>query len=99
MRLVKKAAEPEVRRESFVGAEVVGSTVEPDPTAQTKTKLMKVVSITRTPGGRVARVDFNLKAGPIELEIDEPTARAIVKIFDDDKRPPNVLDMQDELEK
>jgi hypothetical protein len=98
---VKKVEEPEARRESFVGAEFVGAEVLPDPTTQTKTKLMKIVSITRTPGGRIARVDFNLKAGPIELEIDEPTARAIVKVFDDDsaKKPPNVLDMQDELGK
>jgi hypothetical protein len=64
---------------------------------------MKVVSISRGPGGRIARIDMNLKAGPIELEIDEPTARAIVKVFDDDtariQARPNVLDMQDELSK
>lgn len=98
---MKKAEETEVRRESFVGAELVESTVEPDPTTRSKTKLMKVVSITRTPGGRIARVDFNLKKGPVELEIDEPTARAIVKIFDDDDKAKanDVLDLQDELAK
>jgi hypothetical protein len=88
---------------ALVEGEVVGSEVVADTAPRSITKLMKVVSISRGPGGRIARIDMNLKAGPIELEIDEPTARAIVKVFDDDtariQARPNVLDMQDELSK
>ena len=70
----------------FLEGEIDYAEVERDPTEKTVTKLMKVVSITRTPGGRIARIGFTLKKPKprdIELEIDEPTARAIAKVFDD----------------
>lgn len=72
----------------FLDGQVTYSEVEVDPTEKTVTKLMKVISITRAPGGLVARLGFNLKRPKpreVELEIDESTARAIVKVFDDAK--------------
>jgi len=75
----------------FLEGKIDYASVIPDPTDREKTKLMKVVSITRKPGGRVARIGFSLtypKKRDIELEIDEPTARAIVKIFDDAPEKP-----------
>lgn len=73
-----------------------------DPTDKEKTKLMKVISVTRKPGGRIARFGLKLtkpKPREIEIEIDEPTARAIVKLFDDaPENPPPGTTMSQEWE-
>jgi len=72
---------------SLIGGTVEASEVLPDSTDKTVTKVMKTRTITRTPGGRIARLDLQTLKGFIELEIDEPTARAIVKVFDDAPAP------------
>lgn len=74
---------PEPDFYDFLDGKVTYAEVMPDPTKKSMTKLMKVISITRQPGGRIAHIGFDLQKGPVELEIDEPTARAIVKLFDD----------------
>lgn len=66
---------------------VEASEVLPDPTEKTVTKMMKTKTITRLPGGRIARIDLQLQRGLVELEIDEGTARAIAKVFDDAPAP------------
>jgi hypothetical protein len=77
----------------FLDGSIEYASVIPDPTDREKTKMVKVISVTRKPGGRVARFGLKLtkpKPREIEIEIDEPTARAIVKVFDDapDNPPP-----------
>jgi len=60
--------------------------IEADPTDKAVTKLLRVISITRTPGGRIAKVGLSItkpKPREIEVSIAESIARAIVKIFDD----------------
>lgn len=71
---------------NFLDAEIDYAEVVRDFTDREKTKLMKVISITRKPGGRVVRVGFKLtrpKKRDVELEIDEPTVRALAKLFDE----------------
>jgi hypothetical protein len=70
----------------FLDGQIENAEAFLDPIKREKTKLMKVVTVTRTPGGRLARLGFTLtrpKPRDIELIIDEATARAIVKVFDD----------------
>jgi len=47
------------------------------------TKMMKVVSITRTPQTLMARMFLTTQKDTFELEIDEPTVRAMIRVFDD----------------
>ena len=51
-------------------------------TTTTTVRLMKVVSITKTPGCRAATIILDTKDSQVTLNIDEPTARAIAKVFD-----------------
>ncbi len=70
----------------FLDGNIEHSEVILDPTDKEKTKLMKVISVIRKPGGRVARIGLNItkpKPREIEIEIDEALARAIVQVFDD----------------
>ncbi len=72
----------------FLDGEIDYSEVEitPDDTDKEKTLLMKVVAVTRTPGGRIARFWLDLKnpkPRSIEITISEPLARAIAKLFDE----------------
>ena len=54
-----------------------------DKTEKTVTRVMKTLFITRSPGGRVATIQLStVKNGNVEILIDEPTARAIAKVFD-----------------
>ncbi len=86
----------------FLDGNIEHANVFLDPTDREKTKLMKVVSVTRRPGGRVARIGLNItkpKPREIEIEIDEQLARAIVKVFDDaPAKPPPGLTMEQERE-
>jgi hypothetical protein len=61
---------------------VEDSVVSPNPITTTKIRLMKVVSITVSPGCRIATIQLDTKKSRVELAIDEPTARAIAKVFD-----------------
>jgi hypothetical protein len=72
-----------VIRKKLHEGEVIEAKVEPERVTQETTKLMKVVSITRKPSGRIAQIEMRLKAGIVDLEIDEATARAIASVFDD----------------
>ena len=47
------------------------------------TKMMKVISITRTPQTLMARMSLTTQKDVFELEVDEPTVRAMIKVFDD----------------
>ena len=54
-----------------------------DKTEKTVTRVMKTLFITRSPGGRVATIQLStVKNVNVEILIDEPTARAIAKVFD-----------------
>lgn len=53
-------------------------------TTRSVVKLMKIVSIARTPETLLARMTLTTeRKGPVEIEIDEPTVRAMAKVFDD----------------
>jgi ribosomal protein S4E len=68
---------------SLTEGKVESAELLPESTDRAVTKIMKVLTITRTPGGRIARIDLVVSGGRnIELEVDEPTARAIAKVFD-----------------
>lgn len=56
--------------------------IKPETATKSVTKMMKVVMVTRTPEGRIAHVQLALKAGIVNIEIDEATARALAKLFD-----------------
>ena len=57
--------------------------IKSDSTEKTVTRVMQTLFITRTPGGRVATIQLSTpKSGAVEILIDEPTARAIAKVFD-----------------
>ena len=73
---------PKPEKREWLGGEVVKAEVKPETLKMETTKMMKVVSITRTPTGRVASLQMRLKAGLVQIEIDEATARAIAKVFD-----------------
>ena len=72
----------------FIEAEFEYADIEPDPTDKTVTKLLKIISVERTPGGRLARIGLTVTKGKprdIEVLISESIARAFVKVFDDDE--------------
>ena len=72
------------------------------------TKLFKVVSVIRTPDTLIAQI--NLKTGDVlrDIAIDEPTVRALAKVFEDFRRdhptgkapvpPPGTFARQEEHE-
>jgi len=80
---VMKTGKTKVIRQDLTQAEVGEVTLSHERVTQEVTKLMKVVSITRKPSGRIAKIEMRLKEGLVDLEIDEATARAIAAVFDD----------------
>ena len=58
------------------------ASIRPDPTEKTVTRVMKTQFITRTPGGRVATIVLDTPDRQVTINIDEPTARALAKVFD-----------------
>jgi hypothetical protein len=62
---------------------VANPKVYSERTETTVVKLLRVISILRTPKTLMARMALNTRAGLYALEIDEPTVRAMVKVFDD----------------
>jgi hypothetical protein len=73
-------------------AELVDGTVESseitvDDTDKTVMKVMRTKTITRVPGGRIALITLDTRSGPVDLTIDEATARALAKVFDDAPNP------------
>lgn len=80
---------PEPRRparratKSLVGGEIEGQTLKPETVQREVVKLMKVLTITRTPTQRIADLHLTNSAGKhFDIEIDEATAKAIAAIFD-----------------
>jgi hypothetical protein len=56
--------------------------VSVDTNLRPSTKLMKIVSITRTATDRIAKIEMRVKDGTLfEIDIDEPTAQALVNVF------------------
>ncbi len=71
-------------KKSLVGGEVGEVELKPETVSQPKSKLMKVVTITRTSEGRIANIELRVKDGTLyDLEIDEATANAIASVFRD----------------
>jgi hypothetical protein len=54
----------------------------PETTQATVTKLMRVVSIERKPGQRIANCELKVASGIYRLTIDEATARALAAVFE-----------------
>ena len=72
-----------MKKTSLVDATVESSTVTPGTIKKTVTKIMKIVMIETTPETRIANLQLTrITGGPVALEIDEATARAIAKVFD-----------------
>jgi hypothetical protein len=71
-----------VKKELLEG-ELGEPVILPETVTQETIKLMKTVSITRRPSGRIAEVELRVKDGTLyNLTIDEATARAIASVFD-----------------
>ncbi len=67
---------------ALLDGEVRKSKVIPETVTSNVTKMMKVVSITRTPGGRIANVEMRVRDGSLyALEVDEATVNALVGVF------------------
>lgn len=73
---------PLVKKELLEGV-VDGAKVYAERTDKDTVKLLRVVSVTRTPKTLIARMALETKAALYALEIDEPTVRAMAKVFDD----------------
>ena len=73
---------PLVKKELAQGA-VDHSKVYAERTDKDVVKLLRIVEVVRTPKTLIGRMALQTKAALYALEIDEPTARAIVKVFDD----------------
>jgi hypothetical protein len=90
---------PEEREtKELLGGTVESAKVYAERTDREVTKMMKVIAITRTPQTLIARCHLDTKAHLYALEIDEPTVRALAKMFDDfrakhpeGKAPPSPL--------
>lgn len=65
---------------------VESAEVKPETVDREIIKLMRVVQIIRTPNGRIANLEMNLKSGPLSLEVDEATAGAIWNVFVEDRK-------------
>lgn len=74
-----------VKRELLGGA-VDSAKVYAEKTDKDIVKLLRVVEVIRTPKTLIGRLALQTKAALYALEIDEPTARAVVKVFDDFRR-------------
>jgi hypothetical protein len=71
-------------RRDLTGGVVEDPEVFAERTNRSIIKLMKIMSITRTTETLMARMTLTTeRKGPYEIEIDEPTVRAMVKVFDD----------------
>lgn len=81
---VMKTGKTKVVRKKLLKGEVEGAELKPEKVTQETTRLMKVVSITRSPKDRIAEIELRVKDGTLyNLEIDEGTAKAIAAVFDD----------------
>lgn len=81
----QEEVKPVVRKhtKSLVGGIIEEATLKPETVQKEVIRLMKVLTITRTPTQRI--VDFQLtnSAGKqFDVTIDEATARAITALFD-----------------
>ncbi len=75
-----------VVKKELLGGAVEDSKVYAERTLKDVVKLLRVVSVTRTPESLIGRIALQTRAAFYALEIDEVTARAIVKVFDDFRR-------------
>jgi hypothetical protein len=73
---------PWVKKE-MVGGAVGEAQVYAERVQRETFKLLRVVSVTRTPSTLIAQMAVETKAALFALEIDEPTVRAMCKVFDD----------------
>jgi hypothetical protein len=79
---------PQKKKSTIVKKELVGGAVESsevfaERTDRDITKLLRVVSVIRTPKSLIARIALQTKAALYALEIDEPTAIAVANVFKD----------------
>lgn len=73
---------PLVKKELLNGV-VEDAKVYAERTDKDTVKLLRVVSVTRTPNTLIARMALDTKAALYALEIDEPTVMAMAKVFTD----------------
>lgn len=82
-----KAVEPKRSRASkkteLLEGEIGEVTLTPETVTQETVRLMKVLTITRRPEGRIAEVELRVKSGTLyNIVIDEATSKALAGIFD-----------------
>ncbi len=75
-------------KKPLVKKELLNGTVEKakvyaERTDKDVVKLLRVVSVTRSPKTLIARMALDTKAALYALEIDEPTVMAMAKVFTD----------------
>lgn len=71
-------------KKSLVEGQVGEISLRPETVTQPKTRLVKVLSVTRTPDQKIASFELRVKDGTLyEVEIDEATSRAITSVFDE----------------
>lgn len=73
---------PKAKAVSLVKGQVRSAELVPETTQAAVTKLMRVISIERKPGQRIANCELKVASGVYRLIIDEATARAIAAVFD-----------------
>jgi hypothetical protein len=74
---------PKEKQKQLVDGIVEDAEVFAERTQGDVTRIMRVISMTRTARTLIARVTLQTKAALYALEVDEPTVRALVKVFDD----------------
>jgi hypothetical protein len=71
-----------VKAELFEGV-VDSAGVYADPTIREITKVMKMISMTRSPKSLIAQINLKSNGALLDLAIDEQTAMALAKVFTD----------------
>lgn len=80
--------EPSIRKtrggkRELLEGEIGEVEITPETVLHETVRLMKVVSITRRPEGRIAAVELRVKDGTLyNITIDEATAKVLASIFD-----------------
>ena len=80
---------PKKHHATLTEGTVVSSSIDPPETMKgVITRIMKIVSIERTPNHKIARIQLKAQGSEFDIHIDEPTAKAIAAVFDEPSQPP-----------
>ena len=70
-------------KKELLGGAVASAKVYAERVDKDTVKLLRTVSVTRTPKTLIARMALETKSALYALEIDEPTVNAMKKVFED----------------